>query len=165
MSLEILSPQQGQVLSLDVVRVKVRAPADAAVAVNGVVATARIDGTFTADIVLEDGSNLIDITASDPSGASVYEDIAVFVFGDDESPPLDLTGPPDGQILSQPFVALVGTTDPGASVSVNGVNVIVNQFGIFETEVTLEQGPNLIEVVSADASGASTTKSLTVFVE
>ena len=47
-----------------------------------------------------------------------------------------------------------GSTTADAVVSVNGVVVEVDAQGSFEAIVTLEEGPNLIEVVASDLTGA-----------
>lgn len=163
--IEVLSPQEGQVVSAGAVRVRVAAPGDATVAVNGVVAEAKIDGTFHADILLDDGANLIDISATDVSGGVAYEDVVVFVFDQGQGVSLDITGPADGYVTDGAYITLTGATDLDASVAVNGVPVSLNQHGIFETEVALEQGGNLIEVASVGSSGQENVQSVTVFRE
>ena len=51
---------------------------------------------------------------------------------------------------------------PDATVSVNGTLVIPSQDGDFSTEVSLEEGPNLIEVIASILTGDQKGTVLTV---
>ncbi len=55
-----------------------------------------------------------------------------------------------------------GETEADAVLSVNGVTVEVNEDGSFSTTVTLEEGPNSIEVLASDFEGneASVVRSI-----
>ena len=55
-----------------------------------------------------------------------------------------------------------GTTDPDAVVSVNGMLVEVDLDGTFSTTVSLEEGPNSIEVIASDQEGNEASEILTV---
>jgi hypothetical protein len=55
-----------------------------------------------------------------------------------------------------------GTTEADAVLSVNGVTVEVNDDGSFSTMVTLEEGPNPIEVLASDFEGNEGSAILTV---
>ena len=66
--------------------------------------------------------------------------------------PFSLLYPPDGLELFEPQVDVMGVTRPDAVIGVNGVPLQTNCLGIFFTTVTLEEGPNLIEIVATDIS-------------
>ncbi len=55
-----------------------------------------------------------------------------------------------------------GTTEADAVLSVNGVTVEINADGSFSTTVTLEEGPNSIEVLASDFEGNEGSAILTV---
>ncbi len=55
-----------------------------------------------------------------------------------------------------------GKTEADAVLSVNGVTVEVNADGSFSTTVTLEEGPNPIEVLASDFEGNEGSAILTV---
>jgi uncharacterized protein YfaP (DUF2135 family) len=55
-----------------------------------------------------------------------------------------------------------GKTEADAVLSVNGVTVEVNADGSFSTTVTLEEGPNPIEVLASDFEGNEGSSILTV---
>ena len=77
---------------------------------------------------------------------------------------LTLTTPPDGLETSQSSVRVIGETALDAIVTVNGESVTVDDEGLFQTDVFLEEGPNLIEVVASQILGdASQAARVTVF--
>jgi len=79
---------------------------------------------------------------------------------------LEITQPADGVEVSTSPINVTGKTIPGAVVSIS-INdemeiVTVGQDGKFAVKVTLEEGPNLIEVIASDPLGNE--KSATVAV-
>ena len=66
---------------------------------------------------------------------------------------LKVTEPKDEGILTASVLRVSGTTTPDAVVSVNGEVVEVDEWGNFTTMVTLEEGPNTIEVIATDFEG------------
>ena len=66
---------------------------------------------------------------------------------------LELTSPDDEAVLTENTVEVTGETTPDAVVSVNGQPVEVGADGNFEMTVTLEEGPNFLEVVASDFAG------------
>ena len=79
---------------------------------------------------------------------------AALTPGEDERLFIEITEPADESVVSMDTVAVRGTTTADAVVSVNGAVVEVDAQGSFEAIVTLEEGPNLIEVVASDLTGA-----------
>ncbi len=83
---------------------------------------------------------------------------------DGDSLNLTLTAPPDGLSTSQSSVRVMGETALDAIVTINGESVTVDDQGFFQTDVFLEEGPNLIEVVASQILGdASQAVRVTVF--
>lgn len=62
-------------------------------------------------------------------------------------------------------VVVDGTTEPGASVTVNGVAVEVSGAGAFSVRVPLAAGLNSVEVLASDAAGNVAQLSLTITYE
>ena len=75
---------------------------------------------------------------------------------------LEITEPEDESVVTTEAVAVQGTTAADAVVSVNGAVVEVDAQGAFEAIVTLEEGPNLIEVVASDLTGAEESRDIVV---
>ena len=66
---------------------------------------------------------------------------------------LKVTEPKDESIVTTSVIPVSGTTSPDAVVSVNGEVVEIDEQGNFTTVVTLEEGPNTIEVIASDFEG------------
>jgi hypothetical protein len=75
---------------------------------------------------------------------------------------LNVTTPEDESIVATSEVEVAGTTLPTAIVSVNGTLVTVEVDGAFSTTVTLEEGPNTIEVVASTVKGEELDRVLMV---
>jgi hypothetical protein len=61
--------------------------------------------------------------------------------------------PEDGSVSELGECQVVGSTSPGAVVSVNDQILVAGSDGTFQTTVTLEEGVNLIEAVASNSSG------------
>jgi len=123
------------------------------VAINGIPIDVASDGTFQRDLRLEAGANLIEVASVDLFGESVYsayKSVVVFSTASTEGLPLSIFSPLDGLRVREAKVRVIGGTREDALVVVNGDLVGLNELGIFATEVALEEGANLIEVVNED---------------
>jgi putative hemolysin len=78
---------------------------------------------------------------------------------------LQVVAPQDGEILNTPQLEVQGLASPGAVVTVNDDILLVGPDGKFQSLVTLEQGPNLVEIVASNDSGAEANVELTVIFE
>ncbi|MEE9534784.1 MAG: hypothetical protein V3W06_10200, partial [Acidimicrobiia bacterium] len=76
---------------------------------------------------------------------------------DIEPPPLAFEEPAEGAIVGGPTILLVGSTEPGAVVVVNGFRVEVEANGTFEAVLALLPGPNRITATATDAAGNRAT--------
>lgn len=72
-------------------------------------------------------------------------------------PSLSLDSPKEKLITSQKRLDVLGKTDPDATVTINGVSVIVRSDGKFFDQVTLVPGINKITVASTSRYGKSIT--------
>lgn len=70
--------------------------------------------------------------------------------------------PEDGQTTDQPVVLVSGTTRPYATLSVNGISVVVESDGSFSCTIALVEGLNTIAAVATDSTGNSATVSVNV---
>ena len=163
LNLELLAPQDGAGVETGALRVLGKTRVDAVVGINGVPAEVFADGSFTHDLLLEEGINLIEVVASDLNGATVAEQAIVFFIPFTAGLPFALFYPPDGLEVSETDVPVMGGTRPDAVVGVNGTLVAVNALGIFSTTVILDEGPNFIEVVATDIQGNMRSQTVAVF--
>ena len=73
-----------------------------------------------------------------------------------------VTTPQDGAVVNTGQIQVSGSASPGAVVTVNETIILVGADGTFNTTVSLDSGPNLIEVVASSTSGDTKTVDLTV---
>jgi hypothetical protein len=67
--------------------------------------------------------------------------------------PLKVTQPVDASTLLSDTVVVKGQTQPGAAVNVNDQMDVADALGNFSVTITLEEGPNAIDVISIDEGG------------
>lgn len=72
-------------------------------------------------------------------------------------PKLVIEAPSQNAAVSTKKVELLGTTDPDATVTVNGISVLVRGDGKFFDQVTIEPGGNTITVTATSRYGKTTT--------
>lgn len=75
---------------------------------------------------------------------------------------LVITTPVDGMTVSQPTIAVQGTTVPSAEIYANDIYGTANSAGKFSLMVPLDEGENSIVIVVNDANGNTAEKELTV---
>ena len=154
LSLDVLGPDDGSTVRSAAVVVHGRTAPGATVTIGGVSTVADRDGSFQVEVPLEPGANRIEVVASDGTGRSVSATRTVtFEVQASQAFFLLVTEPEDQSIVSASRQPVRGRTAPDAIVSVNGVGVEVDEAGAFSTTVTLEQGPNIIEVVGTSPDG------------
>jgi len=75
---------------------------------------------------------------------------------------LTVTQPEDNIIVDTDRIEVKGTTGPGAVVSANSEFTTADSQGNFVIAVTLDEGPNIIEVLTSDESGNEANLTLMV---
>ncbi len=154
LSLDVQGPDDGAIVRSSAVVVHGRTAPGATVTAGGVSTIADRDGGFQIEVRLEPGANRIEVVATDAAGRSLSATRTVtFEVAAPTAFFLLVTEPEDQTVVSASRQPIVGRTAPDAIVSVNGVGVEVDEAGAFSTTVTLEQGPNLIEVVGTSSDG------------
>ncbi|WFA07406.1 S8 family peptidase [Bacillus sp. HSf4] len=127
----------------------------------GTVKTGK-DGTFSKEIQLNKGENVITAKASTDSGTTDVSDPVRIVL-DQEKPKLSIDTPEDGSKLNKETVTVKGTVsdDHLKSVKVNGKKAAVDN-GEYSARIMLDNGKNEIKVTAADEAGNKRTKKVTV---
>ena len=72
-------------------------------------------------------------------------------------PTLAITTPVQESIVKEKKLDILGTTNPDATVMVNGISVTVRSDGRFFTQITLEPGVNTITILATSRYGKTTT--------
>jgi hypothetical protein len=66
---------------------------------------------------------------------------------------LTVTSPIDSTTVSTSTVTVQGQTTPGVTVTVNGISDVADANGNFSIDVSLDNGPNAIDVIAMDDNG------------
>ena len=66
---------------------------------------------------------------------------------------LEITEPEDESVVTEEILVVRGSTTPDAVVSIGEVTVDVDAQGQFAATITLELGPNILEIVASNLTG------------
>jgi hypothetical protein len=89
--------------------------------------------------------------------------LAAFIASlDTTPPPLVIGAPTNDQTLESPGVIVTGSSEPGATVAVNGQPANMDPAGNWSVEMPLGEGDTTITVEAADAKGNKTSASVVV---
>jgi len=135
------------------------------IVVNGaVVETDPLDasGAFNATITLRDGPNAIGVTLI--GGRDVVAASSYTVVLDRTPPTVTISRPKAGDVLDTKGFIVEGSTEAGATVTVNGHTVVPNPEGGFSDSIQTGAGPLTITVVTRDRAGNETTQKVSVVV-
>ncbi|MGE5482873.1 MAG: N-acetylmuramoyl-L-alanine amidase [Bacteroidota bacterium] len=122
------------------------------VSVNGVTTQSDADGRFSVVVPLPvEGSTFLRVQAQNQDGDTTT--LIVPVIRDTTPPALRVDSPPSGWSTREESIALLGETEPGARVSVNGEALSVAEDGSFEVTKGIRPGSNSFEFVAVDEVG------------
>ena len=135
---------------------------NAVVTVDGTPVEVNEDGMFVHPVSLAAGPNLVEVTASDLLGnqrtiSMVIHRVSMTGI------PLYVFWPVNDGTVNSASVPVIGATNVDTVVTVNGVPVEVDILGIFSISVTLEEGPNVIEVTASDLLENVQSQTVVVF--
>jgi len=160
LTLQILGPAEGTRATSNAVVVHGIATPGASVQVNGFAATVDGDGRFRAEVSLFPGFNFLSVVAADRAGNRQNEVITVVL--PPQSFVLEVTEPKDQSVVTQRQAKVAGLTGSRATAHVNGRQVAVDQLGAFSTNITLDLGPNVIEIIANNSDGQELTTVIAV---
>jgi transcriptional regulator with XRE-family HTH domain len=80
----------------------------------------------------------------------------------DKTPALLVLEPQNNSVISAAFVEVSGHTDPGADVSVNGINIFVDSKGSFQTQAAVSPGPEEITIMAYNRFGKSVSRAINI---
>lgn len=111
------------------------------------------------EVLLVEGENVITARAEDAAGnQSSLSDSLVITYR--KRPPLlEISQPQDGERFSgeNKEAKIIGLTESGATVTINGRRVLVKSDGSFAFNLPLNPEENLIKIVANDSAGNQTT--------
>lgn len=151
----LTSPAPNAIFNTSTVQVSGSVTDDRAVAsvhVHGIQATI-VNGSFSADVGLEEGLRSILVLAAD-SGGHVTE-ASVEVTVDISGPTLEVSQPIDGQVVNSSTATVAGRIQDETALATFEIagNPLPAQPGSFEQSVPLAAGTNLLLVRATDTAG------------
>jgi parallel beta-helix repeat protein len=157
--LQLLTPVEGSMTNNAALTVSGVTEPGVALTVNGIAAQNN-NGLISHAVKLSSGPNVILVKAVDPAGNVAQVNRTVTL--DQVPPALGITSPAGGSRIPDSKVMVRGITDPGSTVTVNGVSAQMERTGRFSAEISLSEGENSLVVTSVDPAGNPTTKILKV---
>lgn len=158
----IHSPQEGERFNTTSITVQAQVKEEnlEGVIINGSEAT-LVNGIYEASITLEQGENSIAVAARDKAGNETVQTVSVQI--DSIAPVITIESPVNGETTHKKSVTLIGqvTDDNLDFVRVNGNDAKVKN-GSFSTNVSLEDGENIIMIWSKDTFGNETWEQVRV---
>jgi hypothetical protein len=159
--LSITEPADSATINGDAVTVQGTTAPGATVSVNDNVVTADSTGAFSTNVSLDAGPNAIDVIATDDNNnqgevllmVDAMPTTSTTLGASQGTLPLTITSPIDSATLSTSTVIVQGQTTPGATVTANSNSDVADANGNFSIDVSLENGPNAIDVIATDDSG------------
>lgn len=121
-------------------------------------------GGFVFDQVsLDEGNNMLTAIATSEKNGNSEPSKSVVVTYDNLSPSLVLTNPSEDSLtVDYSDFDVVGKTEKGASVTVNGRLAMVDDQGNFKLRFQLSPGKNSVTVVTRDLAGNETKKEISL---
>lgn len=116
------------------------------------------EGKFTTDpIILNLGSNNLYALTINDAGKKSLPSKTIKLFYSNEKPILEVSEPADGTEIKggDKKVKVAGKTDTNNAVTVNGATVIVNPEGNFQTQININDGENVILIVTSTNFGTT----------
>ncbi len=126
---------------------------------------ANKEGSFTYDWAIWKGENKLSLIARDQSGNESQETKTFTISYDNTAPDLVISSPTNGQQFSgtkQRQVTIKGTTEEGATLTINDRIVAVDEDGSFSFFTTMTEGENKYTIVSKDKATNETKRELSV---
>jgi hypothetical protein len=122
------------------------------------------NGEFVfSDISFDEGESAFAAIAISESGNSSEQSKEVKIVFDNKPPELTLTNPTEDTLkVESPDFDVIGQSERGVTVMVNGRLAMVDDSGLFKIKLQLNTGKNDIEIKVKDSAGNETVKRLIV---
>ncbi len=162
--LVLLNPVEGQMFTSPSATVSGQAEDGLVIWVNGNMLddTQYDNGTFEYTVDLNRGANSITVRAMDMACNELTTKRNVFL--DDEPPVLAIQTPMDNSHQNVMTIAIVGTTEPDATILINGVIINLDN-NLFSHSYVGVEGPNELSIVATDMAGNIASVTLTVNID
>ncbi len=118
------------------------------------------DGSFEAfEVELALGINNIYGKALGQKNSKSLPSKTIRIVYDNKKPKLELSSPSDNQLVKggDKKVPVSGQTDPGVSIRVNNITLIVDADGKFSSSIDINEGETVLNISAQDIAGNSTS--------
>ncbi|OGK18713.1 hypothetical protein A2866_03780 [Candidatus Roizmanbacteria bacterium RIFCSPHIGHO2_01_FULL_39_8] len=123
-------------------------------------------GNFIEEIEnLKEGLNTLYVIAKAKHSSEEKKTEEFEIYYKNTKPKLDIKNPQDGSKTNQTEVSVSGSTDKETYIKVNGLPVVVDAQGNFQTSIRLKEGENQIQISAQDVAGNTEEKMLKVIYE
>ncbi len=120
------------------------------------------DGTFSHEVDLEEGENVIVVTSVDD--ADNIAQVTRVVYVDTTAPLCTITSPAEGTVTNENTIRVLGTADAlGVTLYLNGKQI--HNDGSFDRLVNLNEGENVIELRAVDVIGNEYNDRVTIILD
>ena len=117
-------------------------------------------GRFSADLILEEGENILEIHITDRAGNVFTTDLTIIL--DTYAPQLEVKTPKDRSRTSNDYVWVSGTITPGDRITI-GEHTSISENGTFRVKVSLDDALNLLVITASDEAGNQVSAERLVF--
>ncbi|MPN08161.1 Bacillopeptidase F [bioreactor metagenome] len=115
------------------------------------------------NISLEEGSNSFSAIAISKKAGSSDGSTPILVSFDNKIPELKIINPTESELtVDYADFDIIGESEKGASVTINGKVAVVDDDGKFKLKFQLNMGKNELEIVSKDMAGNESKKKITI---
>lgn len=146
----IETPHDGLWINQKLISVQGKVDPGVTLKVNGNQVPIGADGSFTTDVMLQEGENILRFEATDEVGNISTEERIVHLK---TSLPALSINVDNYQVVDKPSLHLWGQTEVGAALTINGQPVALDSRGRYQTLVNLVEGENVIRVDAQDRAG------------
>jgi flagellar hook assembly protein FlgD len=118
------------------------------------------EGQFSLKRQLVEGSNNIQLIATDPAGnvTSTSREVVLIT----KPPEISVSGPVNDMWTNENMISVAGVAPAATLIKVNGQEAVVAGTGAFEREVILQEGDNILKVEATDDVGNTTSQEIIV---
>ncbi len=146
-------------------------PATATLVINAIPVTVAPNGSFSAQIPLAEGPNIVAATATATTGSAAAGTATLNITLDTTPPHVTITSPPAQFTTTDATISVAGNindivvgtvNDQQATVKINGTTAQVANRTFLAPNIPLAIGVNTLQAVGTDRAGNSATTQITV---
>ena len=145
--LHVGQPIFGAIVTTPSITVRGATLPNSTVTANRIFAAVDDTGEFQVQVNLNQGLNIVEVLSTSAAGRQLREFLQITFVRPTPTPfTLTVSQPRDADVVSNPFINVIGKTHPQANVIVNRVGVTVQPDGSFATTLRLNRGVNTVTV-------------------